>query len=88
MVNKIGYAYLDRGKTLHVVSDRLTAEEVLPEFSKIVEVNMPYSGGFPIIMYNGEEVKARAISADEMRIGDRTVATTPEIKELYNKCLK
>lgn len=69
-----GFAYLDKGNILHVVSSRETAEE----YSKngtIVETEIPFSGGYPEI--GGEGIIV--YSETEMTFGEENPDGTPKM---------
>lgn len=85
---KIGFSYLDKSNTLHVVANRLDAEQYFGENSHIVQVNIAYDRGYPLIIHNGKEVCARVISPDQMKVGEEILPTTPEMRALYVNCLK
>lgn len=92
-MNKIGYAYLDKGYILHVISDKNTAKQYSIN-GKYKEVFMLYEGGYPAIKINNDIKHIIMYSATEGYIGgNRNTGTIikdneyKEIKDLYKSLI-
>ncbi|WCK53854.1 hypothetical protein PP175_21430 [Aneurinibacillus sp. Ricciae_BoGa-3] len=81
----IGYAYMSKSGTLHIVDKRSDAEEFSVS-GKIVETDLPHRGGYEIDAA-GENLIAEdgVVHIDDAHAAPVSLDRFPELKALYEQ---